>query len=316
MTGSLRTLLADIIDYAGLFPPAKLGMPAAVEAYNRARLSDHEWMLGRFVCPVSRLAEFEQCASPLLPGTFGTSGYKEHAEVGDPWRITAIIDGPLPAQLDLIDHFNERHTRQDAGFAAVDMIELKVTTVDEIDPALDEIPEDIVPFFEFPAGLPGTPNDCRGFVAALSGTGAAAKIRTGGVVPGAFPTPAEVIAFMNACAAADVRFKATAGLHHPVCGNYRLTYEKDTASCGMFGFLNIFMAACFIRIKGENDAEALKLLTEEEPMNFKFLDGAASWCGHGLDTAQIAMARESFSLSFGSCSFDEPIEDLTRIGLL
>lgn len=316
MTRSLRTLLTDLIDYAGLFPPAKLAMGPAVEEYHRVLMSEHEWMLGRFVCPASRLAEFTQHASVLLPGTAGTSGYRERVSAGDPWRLSVLVDGELPACLDTIDAFNELHSREDAGRSLIDMIELKVSSPEQIDRAMDEIPEDLFPFFEFPVGMPGSQGDCRGFLAALSGSGAGAKIRTGGVVPGAFPTPGEVVAFLNACAAADVAFKATAGLHHPLRGNYRLTYEPDAKLCSMYGFLNIFMTACFIRIKGENDAEAEKLLTDELDENFRFLDEAARWSAHGLETAQIAKARESFALSFGSCSFAEPVADLQRLGLL
>ena len=74
MTRTLRTLMSDLIDYAGLFPPAKLDMGGAVEAFNRARMGENDWMLGRFVCPLSRLAEFEKAAVALLPGTAATSG--------------------------------------------------------------------------------------------------------------------------------------------------------------------------------------------------------------------------------------------------
>ncbi len=312
--GSVRTLLSGLIDYAGLFPPARLDMAAAAEAYNRARVGEHEWMLGRFICPVSRLEELTQHASALMPGTAGTSGYREHADSGEPWRISALIDTDIKqmeAALDAIDAFNERHASVDAGQAVVDVVELKVTQVNEIDWVLDQLPDEIYPFFEFPVSA-----DCRGFVAALSGEQAAAKIRTGGVVPGAFPTPQEVIAFLNACDAADVAFKATAGLHHPVRGSYRLTYEKDCASAPMYGFLNVFMAACFIRIKGANDADAIRLLTDESAASFKFLEDVASWSGHGLETAQIAAVRESFALSFGSCSFDEPVQELVKIGAM
>jgi hypothetical protein len=312
--GSVRTLLSGLIDYAGLFPPAKLDMARAAEAYNRARVGEHEWMLGRFICPVSRLDELTRHASALMPGTAGTSGYREYADAGEPWRISALFDTELKdieATLDAIDAFNARHGSEDAGQAVIDVVELKVSDVNEIDWVLDQLPEDVFPFFEFPVSA-----DCRGFVAALAGEPAAAKIRTGGVVPGAFPTPAEVLAFINACASVDVPFKATAGLHHPVRGSYKLTYEKDCASAPMYGFLNVFLAACFVRIKGANDAEALRLLADEDPASFKFLDDVVSWQGHGLEVTQVAAARESFALAFGSCSFDEPVEDLRRMGAL
>ena len=49
--------LARLIDHAPMFPPASLDVEAAVMADARARSSEHRWMLARFVCPASRLAE-------------------------------------------------------------------------------------------------------------------------------------------------------------------------------------------------------------------------------------------------------------------
>lgn len=315
MTESLRTLLTGIVDYAGLYPPAGLSMAAAVEAYNRARVGEDAWMLGRFVCPASRLEEFERAAAMLLPGTQATSGYMEHAS-GEPWRLSVVVDGTLPAAMDAIDAFNGRHESPKQGLAVADCLELKVAGAGEIDAAMETMPESVFPFFEFPVGVAGSAKDCRGFVAALAGEQAAAKIRTGGIVPAAFPMPAEVAAFIDACAAAGVPFKATAGLHHPLRGTHPLTYEPNCASGAMFGFVNVFLTAAFVRMKGPNDAEALALLAEEDQANFTWCDEVVSWRGHGLETGQIAAARERFCLSFGSCSFDEPTGDLRKLGWL
>jgi len=311
---SLRTLLTDLVDYAGLFPPASLSMAHAAEAYKRALMSEDEWMLGRFICPVSRLGEFESAAGLLLPGTQATSGYRE-AGAGDPWRLSVTLDTGLEAGLnkglDAIDAFNQRHASPEAGLAVIDAIEMKVSTGDEIDAALDEIPEDLFPFFEITAS-----QDCRGLIAALAGEPAAAKIRMGGVTAQAFPTPSEVVAFLGACAAADVPFKATAGLHHPIRGPYRLTYEAGSPTCTMYGFLNLFLAAALVRIKRVDAGVAEALLVEEDAAEFRFADGVVSWRGHGLETGLLAKVREAFALSMGSCSFDEPAADLRTLGWL
>ena len=52
-----RALLGRLIDHAALFPPASLPVPDALAEDRRARASEHAWMLGRFVCPASKLAE-------------------------------------------------------------------------------------------------------------------------------------------------------------------------------------------------------------------------------------------------------------------
>lgn len=311
MARTLTTLLTNLVDYAGLFPPAKLDMAASVEAYNRCGMHESAFMLGRFICPVSRLREFSAAASVLLPGTLATSGYRERVDAGDPWRISALMDGEIGKDLDVIDAFNQHHSVPANGQAAVDAVELRITDPNQIDDALDEIPEDILPFFEFPVNA-----DCRGYAAALAGNLAAAKIRTGGITPSAFPTGAEIAQFLVACAKADVPFKATAGLHHPVRSSHALTYEKDSASCTMHGFINVFIAATLIRAKGLDVERAEAVILEEDPAAFTFGDEFLAWRGHGVDLMQVAKVRETFAIAFGSCSFDEPVEDLKKLGWL
>lgn len=52
----IRVLLASLIDYAGLFPPAALPMEQAVEKFTEYRAGEYSWALGRFVVPARRLA--------------------------------------------------------------------------------------------------------------------------------------------------------------------------------------------------------------------------------------------------------------------
>ncbi len=50
-------LLSGLIDHAPLFPPASLDLPDALAEDARARESAASFVLARFVCPASRLAE-------------------------------------------------------------------------------------------------------------------------------------------------------------------------------------------------------------------------------------------------------------------
>jgi hypothetical protein len=315
MLQSVRTLLAGLIDYAGLFPPARLGMQPAVESFNRARIGEWEWILGRFVCPASRLAELSAAAAPLMPGTHATSGYREHADLMEPWRVSVLIDGELRTGLDALAGFNQRHEKEDAGRAVADAVEFKVSRPDEIDGCLEQLPEDVFPFVEFPPEVVNG-GDARGFVAALAGHPGAAKIRTGGVTPEAFPAPAKVAGFIAACHGAGVPFKATAGLHHPIRGEYPLTYEPDCPRAVMHGFLNVFLAAAAARSPRSEPARLHALLEEGDAGRFHFTDEGVRWREVFLDTMQLAKTREAFALSYGSCSFDEPVDDLKRLGLV
>lgn len=319
MTQSLRTLLAGLIDYAGLFPPTKLDMGPAVEQYARHIRGEHEFALGRFICPVSRLEEMSRAASALMPGTFATSGYREYAESTRPWSISAILDGQLPdafeESLDEIDAFNEHHSAEEHGLAKIDMIELKVTRPDAIDEALDELPDDIFPFFEFDVA-----QDCRGFVAALAGNadsgGAGAKLRCGGVRPEMIPAPDLLADALLALGAADVPFKATAGLHHPGRGVQNLTYEQNPPRAVMHGFINVFLGAALAKARRLDRAMLLRVLSEEDAKAFAFTEQEVAWRDVSIDTASLAKVRETFALSYGSCSFEEPFEDLAKLGLL
>lgn len=313
-TRSLRSLMGGLIDYAGLFPPAKLAMQPAAEEYFRALGGQHEWMLSRFVCPANRLEELTTAASMLMPGTNATSGYREFADASEPWRISALVE--TPQDLELIDRFNERHAKEDQGLAAVDVIEVKVPGAEAVDAMLDAIPEDIFPFFELPPieKLPG--GDARGFVAALAGNMCGAKIRTGGVSENAFPTTRFIAEFLIACRQTEVPFKATAGLHHPVRSEYPLTYEKNAPKCTMHGFLNVFVAGCFVFCKAFDAQAAEEVLQESDGKAFICTDQGLTWRNHVLDITEIARAREAFALSFGSCSFDEPVSDLKTLGLV
>jgi hypothetical protein len=136
-----------------------------------------------------------------------------------------------------------------------------------------------------------------------------AKIRTGGLTPDALPPLDNVAAFLRACRKAGVAFKATAGLHHPLRCMRPLTYAPDAPIGTMHGFLNVFLAAALLD-------HADEVLREEDARAFAFDHDGASWRGHRVTTDDLRKLRGGFAISFGSCSFEEPIEDLRTLGWL
>jgi hypothetical protein len=142
----------------------------------------------------------------------------------------------------------------------------------------------------------------------LKRRGFRAKIRTGGITNDAFPTAEKVATFIRACKSAGVAFKATAGLHHPLRCVRPLTYEPNAAVGTMHGFLNVFLAAAMV-----DDAEAI--LRETEANAFRFDDEGASWRDRRVSVDDLRATRQ-FATSFGSCSFEEPIDDLKELGWL
>jgi hypothetical protein len=65
MTDARCALLARLIDHAALFPPASMSVADALEEDARLRVSEHRWIVGRFVVPASRVAELGDVVLPL-----------------------------------------------------------------------------------------------------------------------------------------------------------------------------------------------------------------------------------------------------------
>jgi len=295
-------LLRDLIDYAGLFPPASLAMAPSVANYDAYLRSEWNWILGRFIVPVARLAEFEEAFAGLPVPTPGT-GFTR-------WRLSVLLGSDPVADVASIREFNGRMASSSSGrIAVVESVEVKVASPAEVKRLSGIIPAELATYFEFPL------SSCAECIAEVADCGRRAKIRTGGETADKFPAPESVVEFIRLCAAANVSFKATAGLHHPLRSVHRFTYQPDSPSGVMHGFINVFLTAAFLRA-GMETAVAVQLLAEQSVEAFGFdLDGV-SWRQHRLSRHEIAAARQSFAVSFGSCSFTEPIDDLKSLRLL
>jgi hypothetical protein len=291
----VHTLLRHSIDYAGLFPPAGLSMSAAVDNYLRYQAGPEAWALGRFILPAGRLVEFEEAAGG------GSS------ELGGrlPWQLSALVGPDLAGDLSQIGGFQRRHAGSTPGMT-VDAIEAKADAVSGIQETMRGVPSRLQVYFEL--SLEGNAID---LIETVARVGARAKVRTGGVVPQAFPSTVSLARFIHACVRAKVPFKATAGLHHALRAEYRLTYEEDSLTGVMFGFLNLFLATALAR-NGTAEHDVCRILEESSPAAFRVDDGAISWRDQRLDRDALGRARESI-VSFGSCSFAEPIDELQSL---
>ncbi|MFM8785202.1 MAG: hypothetical protein ACKOFI_08645 [Phycisphaerales bacterium] len=167
------------------------------------------------------------------------------------------------------------------------------------------MPETLFPWFELP-----WQQDVRGMVAALSEMEAGAKVRTGGTAPEAHPGTLELARFLSACAGAGVPFKATAGLHHP------FRHFAESVGCDQFGFVNVFFGSALLYHRAIEQEELEMLLSDTNGRHFEFAPTNVSWKGRSLALGQLREARERFASSFGSCSFDEPMDDLRTMNLL
>jgi hypothetical protein len=293
---SVRALLGGIVDYAGLFPPSGLSMPEAVINYATYKNSNYNWMLGRFIVPVGRLAEFTGSAKDF----FTRSGQ-------DAWKLSVLASEDIYETVRLVEDFNAEH----APFAQCDTLEIKAASASFIESCAAAVPPQFTNYFEIPIG-----EQLAELVVTLAIGGQRAKLRTGGTTPEAFPRPDEITRFIRTCSAANVPFKATAGLHHPVRCQKSLTYEKDSPVGMMYGFLNVFLAAAFAR-QGFKPSLLNELLEDEWTESFVFDANGVWWRQeHFLSSAYLKLLRERGAISFGSCSFEEPIADLQDLEIL
>jgi len=281
---STEAAFTRLIDYAGLFPPAALDVRSAVRNYLGYCGLPQAWMLGRFLVDLARLEELRDAAADELAGL--------------PLSVIAPAD------------FDARvlARRRDEGFR-IESIEIKCDEPLKISRVREHVPEDLECYFEIPAQ-----QACTGAIDALAAVNARAKLRMGGVVAEAFPAATAVAERMETLADRGVSFKATAGLHHPLRSEHRLTYAGDSASGTMHGFVNLLCAAAVLRFGGER-REAVRVLEERDANAFQIMRDSIAVAGRMWDAAALSEVRKFF-VSFGSCSFTEPTSDLEALGWL
>ena len=136
------------------------------------------------------------------------------------------------------------------------------------------------------------------------------KLRTGGVKPEAFWSAAQLASMICALRIAELPWKATAGLHHPLPGaDTELGVRRQ-------GFINVLTAAAMADALKLPKVDVQNILEDDDPHDFQFAGPSLSWEGLSIEVSQIDQSRRRGFASFGSCSFDEPREDLRALGWL
>jgi len=287
---TIATLMRGSVDYAGMFPPAGLPFGRALDAYARYLAHPHAWMLGSLVMSSSVLAQVDAAAEGL-------------ARVP---RLSIVLAGDFDTHLDVaLTHAaaGRRHGRTTS-------IEVPPVPPAEITSVATKLPGDVEAFFETPAD---ELLDAR--LDAIGVCGALAKLRAGGVSADAFPAPRQVYRFLRGCADRRICCKATAGLHHAITGEYPLTYEAGSSRTRMYGFLNL-CAAAGLAWAAAGEAAVTAALQDAAPASFQFDADGWRWATHRWSVHETAAIRQDLFGSFGSCSFDEPVGELTKLGLI
>ncbi len=345
MLASVRAFLENIIDYAGLFPPAGLPLSQALANYHNYRRSPAGWMLGRFLCPSARLSELasgwraagggpEDAASsspagPLRLAVVGRGGKDPasfHANVrADVANIVTLaqtmgndmVVESYEVKLPVIDH----NAAEPDLFASelsdlVDTVRHFFTTAPVAEPT---------PFFEFAVLEPDTIKTIAkrliwdhalmeemlrdmlqpGETEWNRVARAGWKLRCGG---DARPQTAQVASVLFQCCLADIPWKATAGLHQP------LRRFDAGLKAAMHGFVNLFAAGILAQACKLSEARLNEVLNDEDSSHFVFDEAGFTWNGHRATIDAIQTARRTFVTSFGSCNFAEPCDELQHLG--
>ncbi len=300
---SLRALLAHSIDYAGMFPPCSLGLEPALKNQAEYVRSPDTWMLGAFVLSTEQFDAARQLLSQF--------------DAQHPLRVAAL--GPKTASahsfleaLDDAEAAIRSLSRHNVDLVSISHLEMYLPH--DVDVAsLQEarsILGDLAVFWEAP---PDKAEETIALLAEFNSDADSAtfgyKLRTGGVTVDAFPTSMQIAKALVTPATHQLPIKFTAGLHHP------LRQYREEAQTKMHGFLNVLGAAVLAAEHRWDTNQTAKMLEDENVDSFSFTDEFFAWREWRIDAKRLQYRRR-FVVSFGSCSFDEPREDLRALNLL
>jgi hypothetical protein len=300
---SLRALLAHSIDYAGMFPPCSLGLESALKNQAEYVRTPDAWMLGAFVLSAEQFDATKQLLSQF--------------DAQHPLRVAAL--GPKTASTDaFLEALDDAEaairslSRHNVDLISIGHLEMflphdvDAVSLQEAKSILGDLPV----FWEAP------PDRAEQAIALLAGFNSDAdsatfgyKLRTGGVTADAFPTSMQIATALVTPATHQLPIKFTAGLHHPV------RQYREEVKTKMHGFLNVLGAAALAAEHRWDTNQTAMMLEDENVDSFSFTDDFFAWREWRIDTKRLQYRRR-FVVSFGSCSFDEPREDLRLLNLL
>jgi len=314
---SLKTFLSKIIDYAGIFPPANLELAQAFHNYLFYREGEYKWMLNKFIVPAKKLAELGKLIkdvkieTPVGLSVIGSGGETINQFTKSVSEDIKEINDFLnqhgdSASVDVYEVSIPKEILEQEE--ADDMLDMMISVSSELDALLGkEVPvfyeagldENYEPtILKIVENIASLNNKC-GF-----------KLRTGGTDAEAIPSN-EIVAFaLMTCCEFNVSMKCTAGLHHPI------RHYSDSVKANMHGFFNVFGAGVLAYASSLDEAEILEVLNDEDPDEFMFDENGFEWNEIDATNEEIHEARSGMIVSFGSCSFDEPVDDLKVMELL
>jgi hypothetical protein len=300
---ALQALLEHSIDYAGMFPPCSLALESALRNHAKYVRSPDAWMLNTFVLSVEQFDTARQLLwefDPLHPLRIAALGPK-----------TGTVNAFLEA-LDEADAAIRTLSRHNVDLISISHLEMLLPR--DVDLPLLKEARSIVG--ELPVFWEAPPERAEETIALLtehnSNQDSATfgyKLRTGGVTADAFPPSAQIAPALVTPSTHQLPIKFTAGLHHPI------RQFRDEVKAKMHGFLNVLGAAILAAEYRWDAHQTSVMLEDENPDSFCFTNDFFAWRNWKIDVERLQYRRK-FAVSFGSCSFDEPRDDLRALGFL
>lgn len=284
--------LENIIDYAGTFPPAALAPAESVNQYRGYRKSCDGWIVGSLAWSCSAL----DALTPLVKS-------EDEFELALIGRPSNSWDTWLDAREQDIQDINK--ALESAPGLAAATYESKIADLSKITESLGSLrilSRDIDIYVELPWDEPL--EDVLAEIAAQEW--ARVKFRTGGAAKEAYPTPDQLANVIKQCVDLEVEFKLTAGLHEPIA------HIDESNGAFAHGFLNVMMATAIAFQDDASQREIADVLSSSDASLWSVKKGL-SFDGKTLDEDALNNARSFFG-SFGSCSVDEPLQGLQRLG--
>jgi hypothetical protein len=275
-------IFRGLFDDASLFPPASLPMADAVAGHLRHQAAWYREMSGPFVCADTKISELSAALTAAGVAELDLALVLPGGAAG----LDAAVDGV----------FADPRLRLRAVELPVAR-ESTATAVADVAAALDRTPlAGAAAFIEVPV---------RDFTTAAARAvdehRYLAKVRTGGTSAQAFPDDQTLANCLVTLAQARLAFKCTAGLHHAV--------RHRAADTGFehHGFLNVLLAVAAALDDASREQVAAELADRAAAR-------VAAKISH-LDAETVSVVRSLFT-SFGTCSTDEPVNDLVTLGLV
>ena len=284
-----------------MFPPCSLELEPALRNQAEYARSGDSWMLSAFVLPVAKFG-----AAAKFVSQFDKHHPLRISALGPKTESAANFQTELKNVAEAIRSFQKQHVDL-ALIAQLEMAlpkDVDAARLSETAAVLSDLK--VQAFWEAPAELA---EQTIALLARIKNPAFGYKLRTGGVIADAFPSSVQIARAILASTKHHVPIKFTAGLHHPV------RQFRDEVKTEMHGFLNVIGAGVLSAEHHWDEAQMVDMLEDQNPKSFEFHDTVFAWRDWEITLDRIK-ARRKFVTSFGSCSFDEPREDLRGLTFL